>query len=65
MSKTVVLPYDPTWEALEWAKANCKSYITNQRASGHNSTLMYREVNIEYFFANEKDATLFLLRWGT
>lgn len=29
MSKTVILPYDPTWEALFWAKAHCKSYITN------------------------------------
>lgn len=58
MSKTVILPYDPTWRALEWAKANCKSYITNQ---GPVSQGQYKK--IVYFFGDERDATLFRLRW--
>lgn len=62
MSKTVVLPYDPTWKALEWAKANCKSYITNDGVIDQFPN--NRFTRIEYFFANEKDATMFRLRWA-
>ena len=54
---TVTLPYDPVWEPLEWAKKNCSSYITNAVHSCDNT-------NIDYFFANEKDALMFLLRWA-
>ena len=61
MSKTVVLPYDPTWKALEWAKSNCKSYITNDGVIDQFPNNGF--TRIEYFFANEKDATMFRLRW--
>lgn len=61
MSKTVILPYDPTWKALEWAKANCRSYITNQGiVSGRSQSFASQ---IEYFFADEGDATMFALKW--
>ena len=55
MSKTVTLPYSPFWEPLLWAKEHCPSYITNN--ADVNS-------NIVYYFSNEKDALMFLLRWG-
>jgi len=65
MSKTVILPYDPTWRALEWAKANCKSYITNQGLTngGPRPDTWLGPGQIEYFFADERDATLFRLKW--
>jgi hypothetical protein len=58
---TVTLPYDPSWKPLEWAKANCPSYITSDmHMDGYNT---YDISKIDYYFSNEKDATLFLLRW--
>ena len=54
---TVTLPYDPVWEPLEWAKKNCSSYITNAVHSCDNT-------KIDYFFANKKDALMFILRWS-
>ena len=67
MSKTVILPYDPTWRALEWAKANCKSYITNQGVDVKSLADLsngYTIGKIEYFFGDERDATLFRLRFA-
>lgn len=57
MSTSVVLEYDPSWQALMWAKKNCSSYITN------NSSLESDTYYIHYFFSEEKDAILFALRW--
>ena len=54
VSKQVVLPYDPVWRALEWAKQNCPGYITNRATV---------DGKICYYFANEKEATMFMLRW--
>ena len=54
---TVTLPYDPVWRPLDWAKKHCSSYITNAVHSCDNT-------KIDYFFANEKDALMFLLRWS-
>lgn len=74
MSHVVTLPYDrsyiaqydPMWVAVEWAKENCRSYITNKvrkveciSADG----LAYYEQKIDYYFANEGDAVWFALRW--
>lgn len=59
MSKSVILPYDPTWQALECAKVHCRSYITNQ---GPVSQGQYKK--IVYFFDDERDATIFALRWA-
>lgn len=62
MSHPVTLRYDPTWEALEWAKVNCPSYITNQSHSIPNSVL--RDASrIDYFFSDDKEAAIFALRW--
>lgn len=59
---TVTIPYDIRWLALEWAKKNCPSYITNDvHCDGYNT---YDINKIDYFFSNEKDAVWFLLRWA-
>jgi hypothetical protein len=58
---TVTLPYDPVWTALEWAKKNCPSYITNDAVP--YGAYGAREYDIIYFFGNEKDAIKFALRW--
>jgi hypothetical protein len=59
--KVVTLPYDPLWTPLDWAKAHCLSYITNRVRQ--KSTLFGEPQYIDYFFADEKDATLFRLKW--
>lgn len=57
----VTIDYDPTWEALDWVKKNCASYITND--SHQDQHHVYDHTKIDYFFGEERDATLFLLRW--
>ena len=64
---TVTLPYDPVWTALEWAKENCPSYITNKSI---NTTRLkpvsggwVPDSNIVYYFGDEQDALMFTLRW--
>ena len=64
MSKTVILPYDPNWEALIWAKTNCRSYITNQGIPRSDQDRHWAAGSIEYFFADEKDAMMFALKWS-
>ena len=54
---TVTLPYDPEWKALEWAKKHCPSYISNQAG-----VCDFRSVY--YFFSDERDVTLFTLKWS-
>ena len=63
MSYTVILSYDPIWRALEWAKQNCPSYITNQSRSKSGSTFHNRQYDIVYYFGEERDAVLFALKW--
>jgi hypothetical protein len=61
MSIHVTLPLDTLWRALEWAKANCPSYITNDmHMNGYNT---YDTTKIDYFFGTEQDALMFRLRW--
>jgi len=67
MKNYVVIPYDPTWRALEWAKEHCTSYITNDRESerprpypDHNID----DIRIRFYFGNERDATSFALKWA-
>lgn len=57
----VNLPYDPEWKALEWTKKNCPSYITNDVAGGESDYT--RPIAIDYFFSDEKDATLFAMKF--
>ncbi len=64
----VTLPWDPEWKPLEWAKENCPSYITNDENRERNGLIMVdggwaKEYYIDYFFSDEKDATMFALRW--
>jgi hypothetical protein len=59
---TVTIPYDPFWEPLEWAKAHCSSYITNDmHQDGYNT---YDHTKIDYHFSDERDALMFMLRWS-
>lgn len=45
------------YEPLTWAKKNCPSYITND-AVQKGGVYYYR-----FYFGNEKDMTMFILRW--
>lgn len=64
----VTLLYDPLWEALDWAKKYCPSYITNSAAPVKpifkpRDQMELTYVYIDYYFGSEKDAILFSLRW--
>lgn len=69
MDVKVTLPYDPAWAPLVWAKEHCPSYITNKAS---NTTRLKRvsssgwvsDSSIVYYFGNERDATIFTLRWA-
>jgi hypothetical protein len=69
MSAKVILSYDPEWQALDWAKKHCPSYITNDLVLGKLTPTTKKisrwETNdsIAYYFADEKDAVWFALRW--
>jgi hypothetical protein len=58
---TITIPYSPLWEPLDWAKENCPSYITNDL---HRNGCIYDHRKIDYFFADEKDALMFALKWS-
>jgi hypothetical protein len=59
---TVTIPYDSHWLALDWARENCPSYVTNDfHCDGYNT---YNINKIDYFFSDEKDAVMFILRWS-
>lgn len=62
MSTIVTLPYDPVWAPLDWVKKNCPSYITNDLHQDGYYT--YDNTKVDYFFSDERDATLFTLRWS-
>ena len=70
----VTIAYDPHWEALEWAKKHCPSYITNdvkrtipdsdQEVEGFRYVIRYHARIVNYYFSEEEDAALFALRWS-
>lgn len=58
---TVTIPKFPFFEPLLWAKEHCPSYIFNDiHQDGYNT---YDNSKIDYHFADERDAVLFILRW--
>lgn len=61
MSVYVTLPYDSAWQALDWAKKHCPSYITN--IVHQNGYMTYDQSKIDYFFQDEEDALAFKLMW--
>ena len=66
MGIKVTIPHDPLWLALDWAKKYCPSYITNDvsvesRHIFHLDSIGYK---IDYFFSDEKDALMFMLKWS-
>ena len=78
MKNYVVIPYDPTWKALEWAKEHCPSYITNDRIDrmGKSPSWMQgpgprpypdhsvEDIKIRFYFGHRLDATAFALKWA-
>jgi len=64
----VTIPYDPDWPALQWAKENCPSYITNNTSTHPNlqkvSGGWVNVPHIDYYFGDEQDAVAFTLRWA-
>ena len=48
----------PGFEPLLWAKKNCPSYITNDAVQKQG------EYYYRFYFGNEKDQLMFLLRWS-
>jgi len=58
---TVTIPFDPFWKPLHWAKKYCSSYISNDI---HNYGNSYDNTRIDYFFGDEKDVLMFILRWS-
>lgn len=68
MRNIVTLPYDPVWRALDWAKDNCPSYITNdvhtKEQTNTKDSPVYIEHYINYYFSDPKDAMWFALRWS-
>lgn len=58
---TVTIPTFPFIEPLRWAKEYCPSYITvDCHQDGYNT---YDLTKMDYHFADEQDAALFILRW--
>ena len=45
------------FEALEWAKKNCVSYITN------DAVQVRGEYHYRFYFGKEQDRVAFILRW--
>jgi hypothetical protein len=54
----ITLPYTSSWwKPLNWAKKNCpsyKNYLIEESES---------QKYIHYYFVDDKDATIFALRW--
>ena len=62
MSYTVTLSCDPVEPRNNWAKENCPSYITN--VLGYTDAMYWiSELSVKYYFGEEKDAVMFILRW--
>ena len=58
----VTLPMTRHWtSARKWAMEHCPSYTGNDwHQQGYND---YEQTMIDYFFDDEKDAIIFILRW--
>jgi len=54
-------PFQETEEMLKYAKETCPSYITNDAFYYHHTT---GERYYRFYFGNEKDYMLFVLRWS-
>jgi hypothetical protein len=59
MRYTATLPHVYEWQPGIWAKEHCKSYLSSTAHWAINQA-----ITVEYYFAEEKDLTMFLLRWS-
>lgn len=77
MKNYVVIPYDPTWKALDWVYEHCPSYITNDRMDHGSKSPSWpppgprpypdhgiEDIKIRFYFGDERDATAFALKWA-
>jgi len=62
----VTLPYDSSRAITEWAKKHCSSYITNElnKEKNQHRSFSSRMYYIDYLFSDERDATMFMLKWS-
>lgn len=60
---TVTLPIERHWtSAKQWATEHCPSYTgSDWHMRGYND---YDQIMIDYFFDDEKDAVMFILKWS-
>lgn len=61
---TVTIPYNNA--AIDWAIDNCPSYITNTLAPTTfpaDRSIDIAKIRVMFYFSQDKDATLFALRW--
>jgi hypothetical protein len=59
MTNYVDIIHTPGWyEALDWAKQHCRSYITNEGFRKEEDIYYVR-----FYFSDEKDQIWFTLRW--
>jgi hypothetical protein len=69
----ITIPANNAWEAVEWAKENCPSYITNDYSVLGGRTGYYetgRDIeNCDFFFVDDeqgsKDMVMFSLKWAS
>jgi hypothetical protein len=59
MRYTVTIPHKNEWHTVAWAKENCPSYISCTGYLKEDKDQGF----IEYYFSDEKDASVFSLRW--
>ena len=61
MRYTAILPHIYEWHPATWAKKHCPSYLS---ATAHLCKIENEDQSkVEYHFAEERDLTMFLLRW--
>ena len=67
---TVIVAYGDVETALEWAKENCPSYITNEGKITYLEpyprclSMLTMLVTYSFLFSNEDDAIVFRLKFG-
>jgi hypothetical protein len=63
MRTTVTLPFETKWQgASVWARNYCPNFICEDSHCDKNDN--WDLTKTDYFFASEKEALMFMLRWG-
>jgi hypothetical protein len=59
---TIPLVVAVTSGPFKWAKEHCPSYIENRLHPDGNNT--FNTAKVDYFFEDDRDAIMFILRWS-